>query len=607
MFGMEVELVKFIGAGLIHACRSLSQRSQAPAIDGLVLAQHLARTKDQRVKSLLEEAAERMCQSWRNISVPDAVAVDHVRCLPAVLEAFDSDPNFWQQATAASLDAGEAETLALDAAAVLIDEARTGGMLQRTGLLVHVSLALVESLFAVLMRQGAALRSILPMYDALVAQRSQCASLPISDTAIAWQDLNRRLEQLAASASDPTIAHQIECLAAKIAGSDLRACRQLLEEIAAQAQSTNEGRAAQTWLFRFLLWSADYCSELKDWTKADVFYSLAANYAPAGDQAANRECVVRRAQALTRAGDETSDTSHYLEAVQSYTRAISLVLEFEAPLEWARIHVAAGDVLLKIARQQPKGDRFATAALHFRPAIAVLSKLEARAAWGLAQLKLGNCLEGHGEIQFDPDLLRDAIFSYRAALGVLTPDLDLTNWARAKAGLGRVIVNLAVETHDTPNLLEAISSLRAALGAGAALDERAKTEAALGRALICYAEETDDHVWLRDGTLILGRALQSGEAALPLETRAKLKRCLATSLWSIGEREGDRTLLDEATCFLAEAREDYLAAFDADAARDISKQIAKNDDVLAAMRRPLRQRVRDFEPQGAKILQFTAG
>jgi tetratricopeptide (TPR) repeat protein len=607
MFSMEVELVAFIGAGLVHACRSLSQLPKAPAIDGLFLAQHLARTGDPHVKLLFEEATERTCRAWRSITVPDAVAIDHVKCLPAVLEAYDSEPKYWEQATATSLKPDEAETQALDAAALLIDEARTSGMLQRTGLLVHLSLALVESLFAVLMTQGDALRSILPKYKALIADRSASASSAITDAAIARQDLYNRLEELAVSARDPAIARQIEILSARIAASDLRTSKPMLEEIASLAQSSAEGLAAQNWLLRFLLWSADYCSEHKDWSKADVFHTLAGHYVPVGDQAAHRDCILRRATFLTRAGDDTSDANYYLEAVQCFTRAIALVHEYQAPLEWARLHLAAGDVLLKIARKDPKSDRFAAAALHLKPAIAVLSKIEARDAWGLAQLQLGHCLEGLSENQFDPDLLRDAIFSYRAALGVLTPDFDITNWARAKAGLGRAIVNLSIETHDTPNLLDAISALRSALSAGASFGERATTEAALGRALICYAEETDDHVWLRDGTLILGRALQCGEAAFPLQTRAKLKRCLATALWSIGEREGDRTLLDEAACFLAEARDDFTAASDTDAAHEVEKQIAKNDDVLAAMRRPLRQRVRDFEPQGARILQFTAG
>lgn len=607
---MEVELVSFIGAGLAHACRNLSKKHRKSSIvgpiDGLALAQHLARTNDASFKTILEEATGKLCQTWRAIRVPDAVAIDHVKCLPAVFASCGSDEKCWHDLPPSPLDPLTAETLAGDIAALLVDEARTSGLLQRTGLLIPVSIALLEALFTVLLSKCEDVRALIADVDQYSSERPRPRHITPQGTFTS--DLKDRLDDLARSAHDPELAHEIGLLAGTISEGQAAPTIRFLGELSARAEETDDtAKAARIWLYRFFLWSADYCAHVMDWPKADVYFALAARYGGSDGQASSPDVILHRARALTRAGDASGNAKFYADALQGYTRASAIVHEFESPLEWAKLHVATGAVLLKMCRLEPRSERFAAAALNLRPAISSLSQLEARDEWGHAQLLLANCLEGHGQIQGDPDLLADAIFSYRAALGVLSPDLDIEQWANAKAGLGRSILTLASETRHTPDLLEAISSLRAALGAQAHLEDRAKTEAALGLALLHYANETDDPVWLKDGIVVLGRVLQGAEAEFSGAARAKLKCALATALWTIGEREGDRTLLDEATAFLGEAREDYFAAGQVEAAQEISDQIAKYDDVLSAMRRPMRQRVRDEAPTSAKILQFIPG
>ena len=653
---MEVELVRFIGAGLAHASRQISDADAPFKADGLDLVRHLATGDDPALISLLTDAAGKIYRSWRSMRVPDAVAVDHLRSLHSILTACNSDRDPWTAILSSSSQVpggpSSREAMAREIASGLVEQASSNGTLHRMGLAVPVSLVLIEALFVTVFEHIETIRAIAPrttklyaskrrtssifgeaekvqlaevvalhakspcpapLLGALAAQQCQAGLAPDA-VAAELHDLARLAAQTLAiiaelkkQAGDTNFAGMLEKAQHDFATGNFTSLNEFFGQTCDAAIKTLSSSGPNEWAFQFHNLRAGLAECMLDWESAAHNFGLARRQLDASDVMRRRETMRSQVSALTNLGEASASSKPYLEAVQICIQMTALVQEFEAPQEWARAHVTAGALLLRLAESENRPDRYAPAALHFRPAIATLSRLNAHDDWGLAQLGLAEALRGQGQVQGDPDMLADAVFSYRAALGVLTCEQDRTAWIAAKIGLGSAIVRLATETGKTDELLEAISALRAAREATADILVLADIEATLGRAYVLYAEETDDAVWLNDGVECLRRATAFTDTPEVSLERVDLNRKLASALWTLGEIAGDRRLLDEAMTVLIKAREEAYSLGEAENAYEIAKQLDKFNDVLSAMQRPLRHTTRDVEPVGAKILKFTAG
>ena len=633
---MEIALVRFIGVGMVLVLpRPSDDLAADTAARGGDLVRQLAGAGHPFFKPLIERSVAQVCRGWRSIQVPDAVALDHLEALTTIMAGHQIQSGRWADillaAEASGGHADLAEAAAQDIAAEIVEAARADGRLQRSGLLVPVSLVMIERLFATVFADFSTLRGLASgiaypaselagvnsegtkdwaafaksvariapdvcppaLLEALVrldranGLGAGLINSRLEDKALAAQELQSAIETCAAAVTDPGAAWLLHEAGLRMQSGDLDATDALLQSAFEIASEDKRSACAGAAAHEVGLLQAGFDALRSNWIGAAVRYGLLRRAATDIGLGNRRQVILRQAQALIHHGEQTGDLGSWHEAAQLQAQAGSLIQEQDAPLDWASGHLETGNLLLKLAAREGNPARFMAAALHFKPASDVFSRESDHDGWALAQLGLAECLRGQGEVQGDPVLLSDGVFAYRAALGVLTRARSPEEWVAAKAGLGATLVRFAEETGETSDIPEAVAALELAL-AVAAGSKQSWIEAALGRAYVVLADETDDIGALVKAVPLLEHALASGNASGDAAGAAAMQRLVGSSLWTLGEAKGDRIRLQEALSTLASARDGFAGLGDVKAARDATTEIVRKQDTLAAMRRPLR-------------------
>ncbi|MGQ0674079.1 MAG: hypothetical protein ACT4N2_14555 [Hyphomicrobium sp.] len=640
---MEVELVRFVGAGLAVTFAGLSQRPSSLAeTDGYRLIATLSVERPTELRSLIEDCSRNLCRGWSEARVPAPVVAQHLLALSTILPTASGPQPAWIRALlerpSHGIDRPLADELARTAAAEIVSAASASGELQRSGLLVHVSLILVHRLLEALIVNADLVESLRsagghhaepskddagpsddlsaidrleiaighcapaicpePMLAALVAHElgrglaTSAIEAALESKAVACQDLLCELRTLQGETAETEVAGTFEALRTALAFGRLPEVDAELARAESAEQATLDGDGEDTAggqrpavAFRTLRARLD---ELRgNWQSAARHYAVARRYCPSMDVRGRWSLMMRQAAALNRHGLLVDDVRSLFEAAQIHAEAGGLLQEHDAPLDWALAHVELGNLLLNLAEREGRPERYLAAALHFKPAVDVFSRLGAMDDWALAQLGLARAQRGQGEFQGDPVTLADAAFAFRAALGILHAGRSPADWAAAKTGLGLTLVRLAEETGETGLVEDAIAALKL-VRSGLSEAAARPIEAALGRAYVVLAGEKDDVAVLSEAVVCFSRALSQETHAARTDDTAPLLRALGTALWALGEAAGDRVRLDVARETLVAARERYAAVGDDGSVEAVQGEIGNLDLVLTRLRRSQR-------------------
>lgn len=622
---MEVELVRFIGAGLASSLAGLTSGGvRGHGAEGFSLIDDLAREHPPALANLIEKCGLELVRGWRASGIPDPVAEQHFAALPAVLRDHGPEAKIWSSAVAklaiAAHDGKVADALGRSMAANAVAAAASAGTLAAAGLLVEVSFELLHRLFSSLLLSARDLRSLAPIADRLFD-----AAKPGAEPAGALHSAGTSPSPLLSAlvASEVASGSSQETISLGLEAKSL-ACRELLGDLAMEIESTGDidlraefkrfrdflergdlDRAYETLAVGEDVWAArPYPNEIGaggnlaaealrryrgrlnelrgNWREAARDYALARKFCAALDVKGRWRLMMRQAASLTRHGVATGDTSSFTDAVQIHAEAGGLLQEDSSPIEWATGYLELGNLLLMLAEREGRPERYLAAALHFKPAGDVFSREGETDSWAQAQLGLARTHHGQGEHQGDPIVLADAAFGYRAALGAIHAGRSPEEWMLAKVGLGSVLVRLAEETGDADHIDEAISALQAALTSQRLVDKR-PIEATLGRAYILLAAERDDVTPLVNAVEKLQNALQGDQPFKAADT-ATLLRLLGTSLWALGEADNDHARLQSALGTLEAARAQYAADGEPNLAETIAKEISRCELQLARRR-----------------------
>lgn len=621
---MEVELVRFIGAGLASSLAGLtSGGARGHGVErASLLVEDLARARSPALAHLIETCGLEVVRGWRAAGVPDPVAEEHFAALPGIIQDHGPSAKSWSSAvatlTTASHDVQVADALGRALAADTVAAAASAGSLAPAGLLVEVSFEVLHRLYAALLMSARNLRSLAPIAERLLdtappdvapdGRPGEAAASPLLTALIA--------SDIAGGMPEESVALGLEARS--------HACRELLGELAMEIERTGDidlrsefkrfrdflergdlDRAYETLVLGEDVWAQRpypnevgaggntaaealrrYRGRLNElrgrWRDAARDYALARKFCAAVDLKGRWRLMMRQAASMTRHGLATGEISALTDAAQIHAEAGGLLQEDSSPIEWASGYLELGNLLLLLAERENRPERYLAAALHFKPAGDVLSREGATDGWAQAQLGLARAHHGQGEHQGDPVVLADAAFGYRAALGAIHAGRSPEEWMVAKVGLGSVLVRLAEETGDAIHIDEAVSALQAALTSPRLSDKR-PVEATLGRAYVLLAAERDDVTPLVDAVEKLQNALQ-GDVPFEAADTATLLRLLGRSLWALGEADNDSTRLQSALTALAAAREQFSADREPALAEATAKEIDRYEQQLTRRR-----------------------
>jgi hypothetical protein len=568
--------------------------------------------------------------------VPDAVAIQHLETLPGILRTHGPSREDWAHALSLLPDTGIrrklADGLAQELAVDTVAAASAAGDIQRSALLVQVSVTLIYRLFSTLLASDDDVKALVPLADrifddaatpdaggALQAALARYAqdmcplallqalvradqakgiadadiSVQMEGRAYVCQELMSETKAFAAAQFDPIRKAEVEAILACLGKGEIGAADEklsIMEDAGATAHDQVEASAGDKDSMLLRLLRAKLEEAQGNFLGAARHYGFARRFCSTYDLRGRWQVMMRQAAALSRHGVQTGDIKALFEAAQVHAEAGGLLQEQDAPMEWAIAHVELGNLLLDLAEREGRPERYLAAGLHFKPAVDVFSKLGATDDWALAQLGLAHALKGQGDHQGDPVVLGDAAFAYRAAIGMLHRGRAPADWTAAHAGLGCSLVRIAEETGQAGLMDEAIASLKSAL-ASMKRSEAKPLEAALGRAYVVLAAEKDDITALQNAVDRLNRALEPSTPAIPEGEQAQLFRLLGTSLWALAEAAGDRTGLETALSTLKSARDHYKKLGDGETALSIDKEISTLDATLARLRRAQRHAV----------------
>lgn len=630
---MEVVLVRFVGAGLALALSGHTARIPRHCIpEGLALVAQLSGYSGALLRTLLDMSARDILQGWRQGHVPDAVAVQHMETLPALVEKHGPSSEDWAHALsllpANGLRRKLADGLAQELAADTVAAASSAGAIQRSALLVQVSMTLLHRLFAAMLSHDDDVKALLPvaerLFDPLAAgtgealqfamaryapslcpqallealvKADQAKGIPDADIAAqvegrayVCQELMKEAKAFKDLQFDPIRIADAEDILACLTAGDIASADDKLTQLEDQGRPVldlADGSSGDKEAMLLRMLRAKLNEAQGDFLGAARHYGFARRFCPTYDVRGRWQVMMRQAAALSRHGIHTGEIKSLFEAAQVHAEAGGLLQEQDAPMEWATAHVELGNLLLNLAEHEGRPERYLAAGLHFKPAVDVFSKLGATDDWALAQLGLAHALKGQGEHQGDPVILGDAAFAYRAAIGMLHRGRAPADWTAAHAGLGSSLVRIAEETGQSGLMDEAITSLKSAL-ASMKRSEAKPLEAALGRAYVVLAAEKDDISALQNAVDRLNRALEPSTPAIPDDEQAMLVRLLGSSLWALAEAAGDRAGLETALSTLKSARERFEKLADEERAQSVAKEIATLDATLVRLRRAQR-------------------
>lgn len=216
-----------------------------------------------------------------------------------------------------------------------------------------------------------------------------------------------------------------------------------------------------------------------DFRTAAELFDEAAESVGRTDPAARLRFMLRRADALYYAGEETSSVALLREAVNAYAAAAELAGSSGEAKGLATASQGLGNALLAIAEQEPSKALFEQASIAFRTALEVLSRETDPRIWGLARIGLGNALASMCEVEQASALtLEQAAVAYRGALEVFTRESEPLRWAVTRLNMSTVLMRLGELKDRRENWLAAAAAIVPALEVFEAHGATAQAEAA---------------------------------------------------------------------------------------------------------------------------------
>jgi tetratricopeptide (TPR) repeat protein len=250
-----------------------------------------------------------------------------------------------------------------------------------------------------------------------------------------FEEMARWLEATLLELSKPTnqrpqVARLKAAAAAALAGGDfegafdllkqvsrtLRECRRqtearLAEEIDALRQQMAEEAASTANLAELALARFDYDAA------AELFAEAAAGV-PKSEQTAELGYLLRRAEALSRKGQEKDDRAALAAAAEAYREALRMFPRGARSEVWIRANINLANALGATAAAGADGcARLEAAVEAYGNALEAIDRTEAPLRWALTQLSAGAVLIRLGEIG-------DRNRHWRAAVAVLVPALE---------------------------------------------------------------------------------------------------------------------------------------------------------------------------------------
>ena len=216
-----------------------------------------------------------------------------------------------------------------------------------------------------------------------------------------------------------------------------------------------------------------------DFQTAAELFDEAAESVGRSDPAARLRFMLRRADALYYAGEETGNTTLLRQAVNAYAAAAEFAGSSGDAKGLGSASQGLGNALLAIADHEPSKALFEQASIAFRTALDVLSREKDPRIWALARVGLGNALASMCEVEQASALtLEQAAVAYRGALEVFTRENDPMQWAITRLNMSTVLIRLGELKDRRENWLAAAAAIVPALEVFEAHGATAQAEAA---------------------------------------------------------------------------------------------------------------------------------
>lgn len=201
-----------------------------------------------------------------------------------------------------------------------------------------------------------------------------------------------------------------------------------------------------------------------DFQSAADLFDEAAETMGRSDPAARLRFMLRRADALYYAGEETSSVPLLRQAVNAYAAAAELAGSSSEAKGLATASQGLGNALLAIAEHEPSKALFEQASIAFKTALEVLGRETDPRIWGLARIGLGNALASMCEVeQVSALTLEQAAVAYRGALEVFTRESEPMRWAVTRLNMSTVLIRLGELKERRENWLAAAAAIVPAL------------------------------------------------------------------------------------------------------------------------------------------------
>jgi len=246
------------------------------------------------------------------------------------------------------------------------------------------------------------------------------------------------------------------------------------------------------------------------------------------------------------------------EAAEDYRAAMERTSAAEAPLKFAELSHALGDVLMVHAGQEPEGTRLAQANQAYRAALAARPRDQVPLLWAETMERLGSNLWERSTRRAELAPLEEAIQIFGAALEELSPDSAPGLWAQTRSSLGNAHALMGSRHSGTEHFRLAVSHCDAALRVQTREESPVRwalTQTHLAFSLLEWAKR-------EPGTTRLQEAVERLRTVLEVFTRdrdplswAMFQRNLSIALLRLGERAASPLHVHESAALCREILE----------------------------------------------------
>jgi tetratricopeptide (TPR) repeat protein len=255
-----------------------------------------------------------------------------------------------------------------------------------------------------------------------------------------------------------------------------------------------------------------------------------------------KQLIIQVVGEFRRSGDALFTDYRFVEALQSYEKALAQVNRADEPVLWALTLFDVGRAHKELSTRvegKAANEHLRSEVAAFRGALEVLTREHLPEHWASTQTSLGNALAGQAglaECTKGTELLAQAAVAHRSALEVYTREQTPEDWATTQNNLGVTLANQAERTNGvkgTQLLVESVAAYRNALEIHTreqSPQDWALSQYNLGRSLFDQALRTEG----AKAAELLAQAVAAYRDALEVRTHEQLPQEWATTQKNLG-------------------------------------------------------------------------